>query len=458
MAYKLIGQNYQTPDLIAKVTGRSKYAEDFRADGMLFTKLLLSPMPHARVRHIDASEALKLPGVHAILTADEMPVVAPPTRGVAAAEEEGPASKGGRGTPIKPEPGLTNEPVFHGQPILAVAAIDELTAAEAIERIKLDLEPLPFCVDPLESLRPGGPNARTEGNVYYGTMAKTLKWSAEDWKEVEAGRLPMREAPDTWKVGDVDAGFKEAAVIIDETVVCQSTSHQCMEPRTSMAYWQNGKLFLHASAQSTAHVSQSIGNWSKVDRKNVVLIGEYVGGGFGGKNPETQMHSAIPALLAKKTGRPVMMRITREDDHFIGRARSGLVMRVRMGFRKDGRMVALDMFVVQANGPLRQSWRLRDMRGGGLSQLHAAEHAVPRNRRIDQYPSAWPAAGTRRRTIDGDVRAPDQSGGAQAGNRRRGDPQDQCADSGNVLWRSREERIAAISHQCICPGGAGSRR
>src|ERR1700730_16765130 len=65
--YKLIGHNYQTPDLVAKVTGRAKYAEDYRADGMLFVKLLLSPMPHARVRHVDASDALKLPGVHAIL-------------------------------------------------------------------------------------------------------------------------------------------------------------------------------------------------------------------------------------------------------------------------------------------------------------------------------------------------------------------------------------------------------
>ena len=82
-----------------------------------------------------------------------------------------------------------------------------------------------------------------------------------------------------------------------------------------------------------------------------MLLGEYVGGGFGGKNPETHMHTAIPALLAKKTGRPVMMRISREEDHFIGRSRAGLIMRVRMGFRKDGRMVALDMFVVQANGP-----------------------------------------------------------------------------------------------------------
>ena len=71
--YKLIGKNYTTPDLLAKVTGRSKYAEDYRADGMLFCKLLLSPMPHARVRRIDASAALAMPGVKAILTADELP-------------------------------------------------------------------------------------------------------------------------------------------------------------------------------------------------------------------------------------------------------------------------------------------------------------------------------------------------------------------------------------------------
>jgi len=70
---KLIGKNYTPPDLIAKVTGRAKYAEDYRADGMLFTKLLLSPMPHARVRHIDTRAALALPGVKAILTADDLP-------------------------------------------------------------------------------------------------------------------------------------------------------------------------------------------------------------------------------------------------------------------------------------------------------------------------------------------------------------------------------------------------
>ena len=273
--YKLIGHNYTTPDIVAKVTGQAKYAEDYRADGMLFAKLLLSPMPHAHVRRIDASEALKMPGVHAILTADDIPVVGPPARGAAAAEEEGPGGRGGRGAAppkpnTKPELALTNEPVYAGEPILAVAADDELTAAEAIEKIVLDLEPLPFCVDPLQSLRPGGPNARLEGNVWAGIQVQTLKWTAEDWKEVEAGRLPFREAPDTWRYGDIDAGFKDAALVLDETVVHQSTSHQALESRSSMAYWQNGKLYLHGSAQSLAHVYQSVGNWIGIDRNNLI--------------------------------------------------------------------------------------------------------------------------------------------------------------------------------------------
>ena len=352
-SYKLIGKNYTTPDLMAKVTGRSKYAEDYRADGMLFAKLLLSPMPHARVRSIDASEALRMPGVAAILTAGDLPVVAPPVRGVAAREEEGPASKNNapKGTPLKPELALTNEPVYQGEPILAVAAVDEVTAANAIEKIRLDLEALPFCVDPIESLRPGGANARLEGNVFFGAEVRNFKWTDQDWKEIEAGRLPLRDAPDSWQYGDLEAGFKAADYILDETVVHQSTSHQALESRSSMAYWQNGKVYLHGSAQSLAHVSQSVGNWLGVDRSKLVLISEYCGGGFGGKNPETAQHMAIPALLSKKTGRPVMMRISREEDHGIGRARPGLHLRARIGFRKDGRITAMDVFLVQDGGP-----------------------------------------------------------------------------------------------------------
>lgn len=154
--YKLIGKNYTTPDLIAKVTGRAKYAEDYRAEGMLFAKLLLSPVPHGHVRSIDMSAALAMPGVKGIITVDDMPKPADAMTDL------------GQRIPANPlgERGLTNDPVYQGEPILAVCAVDELTAAEAIEKIRLDIERLPHVVDPLVSLRPGGPNARVEGNVW----------------------------------------------------------------------------------------------------------------------------------------------------------------------------------------------------------------------------------------------------------------------------------------------------
>src|SRR5918996_2444245 len=161
MATKLIGQDYPTPDLVAKVTGKAKYAEDYRVDGMLFCKLLLSPMPHARVRRIDASRALAMPGVKAILTADEFPPAPAPAP---APQPNQPAPPPGP----PPEIALTNEPLYQGEPILALAAVDETTAADAIEQVGVDLEPLPFVVDPVASLRPNGPNARRDGNVYFG--------------------------------------------------------------------------------------------------------------------------------------------------------------------------------------------------------------------------------------------------------------------------------------------------
>src|SRR3979411_602084 len=124
--YKLIGKDYPTSDLYAKATGKAKYAEDYRADGMLFCKLLLSPMPHARVRRIDARAALAMPGVRAILTADELP---PPADSLT---DNGTGVKANKWA----ERGLTNDPLYQGEPVLAVAAVDELTAAEAIEKIQ----------------------------------------------------------------------------------------------------------------------------------------------------------------------------------------------------------------------------------------------------------------------------------------------------------------------------------
>ena len=343
--YKLIGKNYQTADLFAKVTGRSKYAEDFRAEGMLFCKLLLSPLPHARVLRIDASEALAMPGVRAILTADHLPAPADTLTDNGTVIK---ASKWG-------ERGLTMEPVYQGEPILAVAAVDELTAAEAIEKIRIDFERLPFVVDPLDTLRPGGPNPRTDGNIWATPPGgqpgvKELKWTDADFAEAQNGRLPMGKTPDEWSYGDLDAGFNNAALVLDETFVTPDVSHQTLETRSAMAYWQNGKVYLHTGTQSTAQTRPAIARWLNMDVDKVVFISEYTGGGFGSKITGG-VSMIIPALLSKKANAPVMMRISREEETFIGRARPGFQGRMKVGFSKEGRILALDMFVISDNGP-----------------------------------------------------------------------------------------------------------
>jgi len=352
MANKLIGQNYVTPDLVAKVTGAAKYAEDFRADGMLFCKLLLSPLPHGRIRRIDTSKALALPGVKGVLTADDLPAPAD------VVTDLGQTIKAN----TKGEKALTNEPVYQGEPVLAVAAVDELTASEAIERIEIDWEPLPFVVDPLVSLRPGGPNARLEGNIWGKAKPaapgapitppaiEELKWTDADFAEYEHGRLPMGTTPDEWAYGDVEAGFKNAALVLDETFVTPNTSHQTLEPRTAMAYWQNGKLYIHCSTQSVVQTVGSMSRWLHLDAKDIVVISQYTGGGFGSKATGT-ITAVIPALLSKRLNAPVMMRIDRETEHYIGGARPAMHGRLKVGFAKDGRITALDMFVVNENGP-----------------------------------------------------------------------------------------------------------
>jgi xanthine dehydrogenase molybdenum-binding subunit len=352
MAGKLIGHDYTTPDLVAKVTGKAKYAEDYRVDGMLFCKLLLSPYPHARVKRVDASQALAMPGVKGMLTAEDLPAPADVVTDLGqrfAANTKG-------------EKALASEPVYQGEPVLALAAVDELTASNALEKIEIEWEQLPFVVDPLVSLRPGGPNARLEGNIWgrpkppepgkpvAPPAMEELKWTDAEFAEYDHGRLPMGKTPDEWSYGDVEDGFKKAALVLDETFVTPNTSHQTLEPRTAMAYWQNGKVYVHCSTQSVVQTVGSLSRWLQMDQKNIVVVSAYTGGGFGSKATGT-ITAMIPALLSKKLNAPVMMRIDRETEHYIGGARPSLHGRVKVGFAKDGRITAVDMFVVTENGP-----------------------------------------------------------------------------------------------------------
>ena len=341
MAEKLIGQDIAPDDLRAKITGRAKYSEDFRADGMVFAKLLLSPMPHCRVRRIDASAALALDGVVGILTADEVPQSA------------------------TGEQCLTNHPHYENEAILAIAAVDETTAADAIDLVRVDYEPLPFALDPLDSLRPGSPDARLEGNTRIGRDFVSLKWTQEDFDNAPEGSMPMpddvldadgevvvQKWSQGWEVGDVEAGLAEADLILDETIVHQSLTHHPMEPRSSMSYWQNGRLFIHTSTQSLVRTRQAVAGQLDLDIEDVVMIGEYCGGGFGSKITGSPIQ-LVPALFSRKINRPVMLRITRAEENSLGRARPGMQARVRIGFRADGRITALDFAALGDGGPFR---------------------------------------------------------------------------------------------------------
>lgn len=335
MAYELIGKNFTPPDVRAKVTGKANYAEDFRAEGMVFARLLTSPMPHAKVTSIDASEALEMDGVLGVLLPQDLP-----------AQDD----------PLKFSI-LTDEPKFVGEPIAAIAAVDETTAQDALEKIRVDYEPLPFVFNPLDSLYPGGPAARTNGNVgnRRGIKLQTKQWTEADFADVEAGTLPKGEPVVEWSAGDLEEGFAQAAYVVEETFVTGANPHHSMEPRTTMAYWENGKCFVYGSTQSQSFVVPSLAGFIGVSPEQLVYVAEYCGGGFGSKG-DAYPSMAIPALLSKKINRPVMLRISREEEYYLGSQRHSLQGSIKLGFRSNGRICAADLYALQANGAYEGFW------------------------------------------------------------------------------------------------------
>jgi CO/xanthine dehydrogenase Mo-binding subunit len=344
MSYLHVGKNFTPPDIHGKVTGKAKYAEDYSVDGMVYARLYTSPMPHARVTGIDADAALAMEGVVGILTADDVyPTEAPQA------------------------PLLTNEPVFVGDPILAVAAVDEKTAEDALTRIRVSLEPLPFTVDPIDSLRPGGPSARQEGNVYPQEMQQ-LSWSAADVERFHQGREPSGPAPTEWSYGDLEAGFDNATLVLEESFVTTGYAHMSMEPRSVLSYWQGGKCHVHGSTQSQSFVVPYLAQMLGIEQKDLVYVAEYCGGGFGSKIAAYPV-LAIPGYFSKKLGRPVMLRITREEEYYVGSARVGFQGWIKAGFTADGRVSAVDLYIVQDLGPQRAGGDASSA-GGAVSILY----------------------------------------------------------------------------------------
>ncbi|MEI9976745.1 MAG: xanthine dehydrogenase family protein [Ignavibacteriota bacterium] len=357
------------------------------------------------------------------------------------------------------------EPVYQGEPILAVAAVDELTAADAIEKIRIDYEPLPFRGGSARYPAAGGPDPRTDGNIWTtpGQARPTpsvvkLKWTESDFEEANHGRLPMGKVPGRMVVWRSGCGLPEyAALVLDETFVTPDTSHQTLEPRSAMAYWQNGKVYIHSGTQSTAQTRPAIARWLNLDIDKVVFISEYTGGGFGSKITGG-VSMIVPALLSKKTNAPVMMRISREEETYIGRARPGFQGRMKVGFSKE-RPHPRSRYVRDfRQRSLRRAGRCADVgdewfrcctnlqrcAGAGLTVL---TNTPPR--------SAQSSPGGMQGNLD--YRTDHREGGAEAGGRPGGDPLPQLSGGEGAIWAT-GKRTASACHQRLSQGSFAARR
>jgi CO/xanthine dehydrogenase Mo-binding subunit len=226
-------------------------------------------------------------------------------------------------------------------------------------------------VDPLASMHPDHPDARTDGNVgAAGVDFQTLKWTRDDFGKAD-GRMPMGKAAQEWTYGDLDATFARCKLVLDETFVHASNSHHSMEPRSAMAYWQNGKCILHVSSQSQSFITPALAGMIGIPPTDLVLVAEYCGGGFGSKGGAYPLQ-ALPALLSKKINRPVMMRISRAEEYYNGSARLGFQGQVKLGFDADGKLLAADLYVIQENGACQSFYDFRNA-ADALSILYQPE-------------------------------------------------------------------------------------
>ena len=246
---------------------------------------------------------------------------------------------------------LTNEPLYQGEPMLAVAAVDELTAAEAIERIDVKCEAAAV----RRSIRsracgPAGPNARLDGNIWAtpkrpARAGRSRRRAIED-PEVDRGRdfaeCAARAAADGQDAGRMGvrrsrSRLQDAALVLDETFV--DAEHQPPAARDRARRWRTGRTAsctCTARRRASCRPSIRVSRWLALDPKDIVVISEYTGGGFGSKGDRRDHRRSIPALLSKKAGAPVMMRISRETEHYIGGARTG-DDRAREGRVREGR-------------------------------------------------------------------------------------------------------------------------
>ncbi len=301
---------YDAPD---KVTGRAKYTADIRLPGMIYGKILGSPIPHGILTRLDVSKARALPGVLAVITGADVPDT---WYGVSPARYD--------------EQILAKDRVrYVGDEIAAVAAVDERTAERALRLIEVEFQELPAVFDPEAAMAPGAPDIHPEDPRYAGNINTKVEWH----------------------FGDVEQGFAEAEHVREQRFVGNRTYQNPMEPHAALAQWEphGDRLTLWASTQTPHYLHHMVSRTLGIPMGNIRVIRPTVGGGFGAKAEATPLDFCA-AILAKKTGRPVLMEYSREEmyRHFRGRHKQYIDLKI--GVRRDGTITAVQQRVVLDGG------------------------------------------------------------------------------------------------------------
>ncbi|HXH97153.1 MAG TPA: molybdopterin cofactor-binding domain-containing protein, partial [Gaiellaceae bacterium] len=286
----------------AKATGQMVYADDIHLPRMLVGKFLRSPFRHARILRVDASKAAALPGVHAVLTGEDLPILF----GIMPVAQD--------------EHALAIEKVrYHGEPVAAVAAVDEDTAEEAVRLIEVDYEELAPISSIEDALNPELPLIAGEGT----------------------GRQVNRRG--TLEFGDVAAGFERADRTYEDLFFFEGNTHLPMEEHAAIAQWEpepRGRVTVWSSTQVPHYLHRTLAKVLELPPERIRVIATPVGGGFGGKS-DPFSHELCAAKLAMTTGRPVKFTLTREEVFYAHRGRHPVLMRVRTGFKEDGELTAM---------------------------------------------------------------------------------------------------------------------
>jgi CO/xanthine dehydrogenase Mo-binding subunit len=298
--FKVVGKKVERVDAFERLTGEAKYASDVYLPGMLYVKVLRSPHAHAKVVKIDTARAQALQGVKAVLTAADVPDFAIHSRQTA---------------PLAVMPVLARTARYVGDEILAVAAVDEETAENALELIKIDYEILPFVLDAEEATKPNAPKIYAEGNV-------------------------IVEKADTIIRGNIEEGFKQADVILEEKYQTHMIQHVTLEPRVTVAAWNGKKLTIWDSGKGPFGLRNELAQAFGIKVNQIRVLTPYIGGDFGDKGRVERQH-VICALLAKKTGRPVKLEFTREENFLATHHRYPTTWYLKYGTKKDGTLTAM---------------------------------------------------------------------------------------------------------------------